>query len=79
MLRSGTCESRYPEAAEEAQADRRGDGRVDREERVVNDALDLDQYYHISCAPGGTWSWRPVLGLGDRAGTRHRVGLLVTY
>ena len=55
-LRSGTCKSRYPEAAEEAQADRREDGRVDREERVDDEALDLDQCYHLSWTPGGTWS-----------------------
>eukprot|EP00966_Prymnesium_polylepis_P063938 1483059-Prymnesium_polylepis.1 len=40
--------AQYPEAAEEAQADRRGVGRVDREERVDDEALDLDQCYHLS-------------------------------
>ena len=70
----------YPEAAEEAQADHRAVGRLGCGELVVGQALDLNQ-------AGATISagLRVVLGLvlpalvlGQRAGSRHRVGLELT-
>ena len=78
VVRSESVVVEYPEAAGDALADHRGVGCSERELDLEREALDLVSATISAALPGVVVLVVPARVLGQRAGSRHRVGLELT-